>query len=161
MSKKKQQRKCPLQKSDEDLRNEGIVLIQNAIKARSMAEPLIDSYFCNRSTSSDVNWACYLMQQSIELILKGLIKYYGEYFREGHFVRFNAKTLEEMSADIIELREISESLSELQSGTSVLLFKWESISRYNDLRVNRPDIEKIDQMLDDLIAFVRRHKYIA
>ena len=156
---KQQQRKRTLQKSEEDLRNEGIVLIQNAIKAQSMAEPLVDSYFCNQSTSSDVNWACYLMQQSIELTLKGLIKYYGEYFREGHFVRFNAKTLEEMSADITELREISDILSELQSGTSVLLFKWESISRYNDLRVTRQNIEKIDQMLDDLMAFIRRHNY--
>ena len=64
-----------------------------------------------------------------------------------------------MSADITELREISDILSELQSGTSVLLFKWESISRYNDLRVTRQNIEKIDQMLDDLMAFIRRHNY--
>lgn len=149
----------PIHKSNEDIRNEGITLINNAIKARTMSEPLIDSYFCGTADISDANWACYMMQQAIELTLKGLIKYYYEDFREGHFIRYNAKMLEDMSSNIKELREISDILSTLQSGLSVMLFKWESISRYKNLYVNKPQIEQIDSLLNDLMAFIHRHEY--
>ena len=146
-------------KSDADLRHEGIILVQNAIKARSMAEPLIDKYLCNQAAVSDTNWACYLMQQSIELALKGLIKYYYKDFREGHFVRHNANILIDMFGEVKELREISDILDELKTKTSVMLFKWESISRYKDIRVTKDDIEKIDQLTENLVAFLHRHQY--
>ncbi|MBQ8218156.1 MAG: HEPN domain-containing protein [Bacilli bacterium] len=156
----KSHKKKPVHKSNEDIRNEGIALIKNALKARKMCGPLLDSYFGESADTSDVNWACYLMQQSIELALKGLIKYYYEDFREGHFVRFNAKKLEELSAANAELREISDILSDLQTGVAVTLIKWESISRYKDIIASKSQIEKVDELSENLMLFLRRHDYI-
>jgi len=153
-------KKKPPHKSNEDLRNEGIALIRNSLKARSICEPLLDSYFGEMDDISDVNWACYLMSQSIELALKGLIKYYYEDFREGHFVRFNAKKVEELSEEYVELREIADILADLQSSLAVTLVKWESISRYKDIFVNKQQIERVDTLLDDLAAFLRRHDFV-
>ena len=148
-------------KSDEDIRNEGIVLINNALRARSLSEPLLDSYFCGTADVSSINWACYMMQQSIELILKGLIKYYYEDFREGHLVKYNAQFLMELSGAYDELREIYDILLDLSSSLSVMLYKWESFSRYKELYVNKPQIERVNNILDELIPFIRRHNYVA
>lgn len=149
----------PPNRSDEDLRIEGRILIQNAIKARNLTEPLLDSIYSNRAEVADTNWACYLISQAIELAIKGLIKYYYESFREGHFVANNAKFLESLSEKNPELREISGTLSDLQTGYSVMLCRWAALGRYKELYVNRPDIEKADEMLDDIIKFLRRHHY--
>lgn len=156
----KMHKKKPFHKGNEDIRNEGIALIKNALKARKMSRPLLDAYFSNIGDTSDLNWACYLMQQSIELSLKGLIKYYYEEFREGHLVRFNAKKLEELSAYNSELREISDILSELQTKLAVTLIKWESISRYKDIIVDKSQVEKVDELNEDLMLFLKRHEYI-
>ncbi len=149
----------PPKRSDEDLRNEGRMLIQNAIKARNITEPLLDSIYCNKAEAADTNWACYMLAQAIELALKGLIKYYYENFREGHFVANNAKLLESLSEKNPELREISGTLSDLQTGYSVMLCRWSALGRYKELYVTKPDIEKADEMLDDIVKFLRRHHY--
>ena len=147
------------QKSNEDIRNEGIVLMKNSIKVHMMCEPLLMSYFDGSSEPSDVNWACYGLQQTIELALKGLIKYYYEDFKEGHFVSDNAEILEEMSSSIAELREISEVLTELRGKYSVTIMKWESISRYKNIYVAKYQIEHVASLSEELLAFVRRHEY--
>lgn len=145
--------------SDEDLRTEGRILIQNACKARNITEPLLDSIYSNRADVADINWACYMISQSIEIALKGLIKYHYELFREGHFVAHNAKLLESLSEKIPELREISGTLSDLQTGYSVMLCRWAALGRYKELYVTKEDIQKADEMLDDIIKFLRRHHY--
>lgn len=149
----------PKHKNDEDLRNEGIVLIQNAIKARNLSESLLDSIYDNRATVADINWACYMISQSIELSIKGLIKYYYESFREGHFVANNAKILESLSEKYSELREISNTLVELQGRYAVMLSRWSALGRYKALYVNKKEIEKADDLLDDIIKFLHRHHY--
>lgn len=150
---------APPRKSDEDLRREGVMLIKNAIKARTMSEPLLDSIYSNTAKPEDLNWACYMMSQSIELALKGLIKYYYESFREGHFVANNAKIIGSLSDKTPELREISGTISDLQTGYSVMLCKWSALGRYKELYVTKKDIQKADDMLDDIIKFLRRHHY--
>lgn len=146
-------------KSDEDLRREGVMLIKNAIKARTMSEPLLDSIYSNTAKPEDFNWACYMMSQAIELALKGLIKYYYESFREGHFVANNAKIIASLSDKNPELREISGTISDLQTGYSVMLCRWSALGRYKELYVTKQDIQKADDMLDDIIKFLRRHHY--
>ena len=146
-------------KSDDDLREEGIMLIKNSLKAREMSEPLLDKIYSDIAEPADYNWACYMISQSVELALKGMVKYHYESFREGHFVTHNAKLLENMSDKIPELREISESLSLLQTEYAVKLCKWSKLGRYKKLYVKRPIIEKIDTILDDIIKFIRRHHY--
>lgn len=147
------------QKSNEDIRNEGIVLMKNSIKVHTLCEPLLMSYFRGSSESSDVNWACYFLQQTIELSLKGIIKYYYEDFISGHLVSPNAEILEELSATIIELREISDLLIELRGKYSVTIMRWESISRYKNLYVEKYKVEHVASLADELLAFVRRHEY--
>jgi len=102
-----------------------------------------------------------MMSQVIELALKGLIKYYYESFREGHFVANNAKIIESLSDKNPELREISGTISDLQTGYSVMLCRWSALGRYKELYVTKQDIQKADDMLDDIIKFLRRHHYEA
>ena len=83
--------------SDREIREEGITLIKNAIKAQHLAEPLIMSYLDNKRNVSDKNWGCYMVQQSIELSIKGIIKYYYSDFIEGHFLKDNAEILDDLS----------------------------------------------------------------
>lgn len=146
-------------KCDEDLRNDGITLIRNALKARMISEPLLDSFRSGTAEKSDINWACYMMAQSTELFIKGLVSYYFEYYKEGHFVGNNAKTLESLSDVYVELREISDVISKLQTGIAIALCRWSAIGRYKDLHVTKSDIELADFILDDLSAFVRRHHF--
>lgn len=146
-------------RTDEDLYHDGITLIKNAIKARQMAEPLLDSYKSHTADNSDVNWACYMMAQSIELFIKGLLGYYGEYFREGHFVGKNSELLENLSEVYSELRELQNTFDMLskEGRISVILFRWSNISRYKDIRTNPNEIALAENVLEDLHAFVRRH----
>lgn len=146
-------------RTDEDLYHDGITLIRNAIKARQMAEPLLDSYKSHTAETADVNWVCYMMAQSIELFIKGLLGYYGEYFREGHFVGKNSEILENLSGVYSELRELQNTFDTLsnEGRLSVILFRWSNISRYKDIRTNPNEIALAENVLEDLHAFVRRN----
>ena len=152
------ERRPPHRKTDADMRNSGIVLINNALKARSMAEPLLDLVLSDTGTIADRNWSCYMLQQSIELSVKGLIAYYYSEYREGHFLRFNADILVELCNVYDELREIEDRITELQGGVSVMLVKWEAISRYNELKVKKRDIEYAVELADDIMSFIKRHR---
>ena len=109
--------------SDREIREEGITLIKNAIKAQHLAEPLIMSYLDNKRNVSDKNWGCYMVQQSIELSIKGIIKYYYSDFIEGHFLKDNAEILDDLSNVHHELRELNESLDILRGQFSATLYK--------------------------------------
>ena len=143
---------------DEELRMGGIVLIQNALKARFMIEPLINSFENKTETAADKNWSCYMIQQSIELALKGITRYYYTPFAEGHFVPLNVRLLLELTEKHSELNEITDSLLELQGPVvPTILAKWQALSRYKKIYATNENIMHTLDILDDILAFIRRH----
>ena len=144
--------------SDREIREEGITLIKNAIKAQHLAEPLIMSYLDNKRNVSDKNWGCYMVQQSIELSIKGIIKYYYSDFIEGHFLKDNAEILDDLSNVHHELRELNESLDILRGQFSATLYKWESTGRYKELYVNDDKIRIGLDVSKDIFRFIRKHE---
>lgn len=147
-------------RTDADLRQEGIVLLKNSIKAKSIAVDTVEAFINNRNSTADKNWGCYMLQQSVELALKGLIKYYCEDFREGHAVLYNAKLLIDMAGAHSELREIDDVLSQFDERLSSVLYKWQSLARYKDLWVRINDVELVDTLTDSICQFIRRHDYL-
>lgn len=148
-----------LSKNAEELRLGGISLIKNAIKARQMCEPLLDLYYSGSADSSDVNWICYLTHQSIELGLKGLVSYYLEEYQHGHFLMLNIKTIEDLSLDHPELRELSDLLIDLRGSITVSMNIWQAVCRYRDVVVSKRQIQYAESISNELIEFFRRHKY--
>lgn len=148
-------------KTDLDLQQEGRVLIMNGLKAHSIAVENIEAYLVDPEKITEKNWGCYMLQQSIELILKGLIKYYCEDFREGHLVKYNANFLLELSAKYSELRELSDILNQLVSTRiSAEMFKWQSIARYKEIWTKNSYIEQADEISEVLTQYIHRHDYL-
>lgn len=149
-------------RADVDLQQEGRVLIKHGIKAQSIAIEFIDAYTADKTQIADKDWGCYMLQQSIELLLKGLIKYYGEDYRSGHLVKYNAQLLLTMSEHYPELREIQDTLSTL--ATTLIaseMQKWQSIARYKELCVKFNAIKQADEISETLVQYIRRYDYLS
>lgn len=148
-------------KSNDELREEGLLLIRNGLKAYEIGEPLLTDYNTKeektKADSANKNWGCYMTQQSIELLIKGLIKYYGWNFRDGHFISGNAKILSELSERNSILRQLDDTLYTLQSKFSYVLYKWATIGRYVDLYVYAKNIETALNLNKDLYDFIHRN----
>lgn len=148
-------------KSNIELREEGLVLIRHGLKAREIGEPLLTEYNNKKEKTkadcSDKNWGCYMTQQSIELIIKGLIKYYGWNYRDGHFISGNAKILSELAERNSILRQLDEPLYTLQSKFSYVLYKWATIGRYVDLYVYPRNIETALEINKELYDFIYKN----
>lgn len=147
-------------RTDAEMRQEGAVLLKNALKAYSISVDSIDHYLADEKQIADKNWGCYMLQQTVELLFKGLIKYYCEDFREGHFVLYNVQMLQNMAAKQKELREISDILNQFDKRLSKVIYKWQSLARYKNLWAKTSDIELVSDLSNSLCQFIRRHDYL-
>ena len=66
--------------------------IKNGMKALENAHRFIDD-FKKDSDDANLNWGCFMLQQSIELMLKGLCETYGEESAFGHMFSDNIEIL--------------------------------------------------------------------
>lgn len=147
-------------KTDVDLKQEGITLLRNSIKARSIAVGIVEAFLNDCGNSADKNWGCYMLQQSVELALKGLIKFYGEDFREGHYIIYNVQLLSDMASTHTELRELDSVLSQLDDRISKVIYRWQSLARYKDIWAKNSDIELVNDITNSICQFIRRHEYL-
>lgn len=139
---------------DKELREEGNILLNNARKAWCIAEPLINSYLTDESKIEDINWGSYLLQQSIELSIKGLIKYYYSDFYSGHKVKDNIEILRDLSNAYPALDRLSNVFDSLDSPFSCTLYRWESKGRYKNVYIHKNQITRAIDIINDLLSYI-------
>lgn len=158
---REEMRRLPNKKGDRDVRTHARQLIKNGLHIRTKADEDIQTFLADSTKTEEKNWGCFFLQQSLELTIKGLIKYYYEYYQEFHFLKGNAEILLELSEKHSELREIYDDLQALtEDAFSAEINRWEAISRYSELYVFYKNIKTANKISERICEFVRRHNYL-
>ena len=138
---------------DKSMVEEGIMLSNKGIRLGTHAfEELEDGY-----TDEDaLGLGCYLLSQSIELILKGLCILFGEQPQTNHVIKYPARTLKYLSnRRVPELVRIQESLEEISSNDfSYVIQTWNAHGRYDFLIATRDYIDRAEIVFSDLKRFI-------
>ena len=130
---------------------------RRGIESRS----LLDAYYVDKDKSmserdtSLIKDGLFNMQQSIELIMKGIIKYYGEEYVIGHTTAQNADIIDNLSYEHQELRELNDIypfLKDLRFSNEMDAI--EKRCRYLPYRVIPSIVRDGQQVRDRLIRYV-------
>lgn len=95
------------------------------------------------------------LQNGIEMLLKGLIEYYGEAYKEEHYTNVNGEILDNLSRQHPELHNLHDAFGILQDDEfSFTMYKCSKFPRYQTYKTNK-NFRSLSYMLTDLlIAYV-------
>ena len=94
------------------------------------------------------------MQNGLEMLLKGIVEYYGESYAEEHYTVRNGELLEDLTREIPELRELHDAFGILQDDDfSFMMYKCSKFPRYQTFKTNRNFRNLMYKLSDLLIKF--------
>ena len=95
------------------------------------------------------------LQNGIEMLLKGLIEYYGEAYKEEHYTNVNGEILDNLSRQHPELHNLHDAFGILQDDEfSFTMYKCSKFPRYQSHRSNRNFRSLAYKLMDSLIRYV-------
>lgn len=97
------------------------------------------------------------IQNGIEMMLKGLIEFYGESYIEEHYTDRNSNILEELIRFHPELKELNNIFGILSNDDfSFTFYKCSKFPRYNTFKTNKQFRELAYEVIDVLIRYIDR-----
>lgn len=97
------------------------------------------------------------IQNGIEMMLKGLIEFYGESYIEEHYTDRNSNILEELIRFHPELKELNNIFGILSDDDfSFTFYKCSKFPRYNTFKTNKQFRELAYEVIDVLIRYIDR-----
>lgn len=85
--------------------------IRNGLRALDSANNFIKNYEKDHYNAS-LNYACFMLQSSMEFFIKGIIEFYGEKPVFSRLISYNCDILQNLYNKIPELKEIDNTLNE-------------------------------------------------
>lgn len=143
--------------SDHGMIEEGVMLINKGIKLGIHANEELDD---PSNTQDGIGVGCYLLTQAIELLMKGLINCFGELPQANHVISNCARQLLMIGEHrVSELNQISASLYDISDKSfTYIIYTWQTAGRYNFLETEKSDIEKAQNVYNDLVRFSRNYQ---
>jgi HEPN domain-containing protein len=142
---------------DKNMIEEGVMLINKGIKLGFHAcEELND----DNNTQDGIGIGCYMLDQAIELLIKGLVHCFGETTPENHVIKPIARQLIAIYEHRVpELSSILASLEDLSNNHfTYVLHTWQSNGRYYFLDAEKSYVEKAQNVYNDLVRFSRNYQ---
>jgi hypothetical protein len=91
------------------------------------------------------------LQNGLEMLLKGLIEYYGESYIENHYTDRNGEILENLNRQVPEIHELHNAFGILQDDDfSFMMYKCSKFPRYQTFKTNR-NFRNLAYTLADLL----------
>ena len=132
--------------------------IKNGLKALSSANNFIHDYIKSHD-DSDLNWGCFMLQQSMELMLKGIVECYGEESAFGHLISDNSEILQNLYNKVPELKEIDNTLNECNNKAYIFI-SWKTKTRYSVFNATDKNINIAFKICNELKDYIYKHKLV-
>ena len=130
--------------------------IKIGIKALEKSHMFIED-FKKDGDDSNLNWGCFMLQQAMELMLKGLCETYGEECAFGHMLSDNVEVLKGLYDKAPDLKELDDVL-DIANQKSYIYISWETKSRYSRFNATEKNIEDAFMIADRLKDYIDIHK---
>ena len=98
------------------------------------------------------------LQNGVEMLLKGLIEYYGESYIEEHYTNRNSDILEDLTREYPELIELNEVFGILSDDNfSFTMYKCSKFPRYSTFRTNKQFRNLAYRVVELLVLYANNH----
>ncbi len=125
---------------------------RKAIQGKSTLSSFFDTGCTDQSLSRE---GLLDLQNGLEMLLKGLIEYYGESYKEEHYTNVNGQILEGLARQYPDLCALYEAFEILQDDKfSFTMYKCSKYPRYQSHRSNRNFRSLAYKLMDSLIRYV-------
>ena len=113
----------------------------------------LDSFFTGGCKDQSLSREGLLdLQNGIEMMLKGLIEYYGESYKEEHYTNVNGQILEDLTRQNPDLHDLHDAFGILQDDDfSFMMYKCSKYPRYQSYKSSR-DFRSLAYKLVDLLV---------
>lgn len=139
--------------SDKSMIEEGVMLINKGLHLGIHAQEELDDP--NR-TDDATGIGCYMLAQSIELLIKGMCFIFGCTPPDHHIIKHSARLLLNIyNRQIKELYMIQEGLIDISDNSYAYTIQtWQKLGRYDFLQADQDDIDKAEVIYNDLKRFI-------
>ena len=125
---------------------------RKAICGKSTLESFFDGGCADQSLSRE---GLLDLQNGLEMLLKGLIEYYGESYKEEHYTDVNGQILEDLARQYPDLYNLHEAFGILQDDDfSFTMYKCSKYPRYQSHKSSRNFRSLAYKLMDLLIRYV-------
>lgn len=147
--------------TNNEIVEEAIDTIKIGKRKSLMGKATLDSFFSGGSTDQSLCREGLIdLQNGIEMLIKGLIEYYGESYIEEHYTDRNSDVLEGLIREFPEVSELHDIFGILSDDDfSFTFYKCSKFPRYSTFRTNRRFRDLAYRVTDILIRYVNRHVF--
>lgn len=142
---------------DASMIEEGCMLINKGLKLGVHALEELDD---PNADDNSLGIGCYMLAQSIELLIKGLCYTFNETPPPHHIIKHSAKLLLNVyESKVPEMYCIDTGLNEIcENKFAYIIQTWQKDGRYEFLQANREYIEKAELIYADLKRFIYNYQ---
>lgn len=132
--------------------------IRNGLRALDSANNFIKNYEKDHYNTS-LNYACFMLQSSMEFFIKGIIEFYEEKPVFSHLICYNSDILQNLCNKVPELKEIDNTLNECNKNANIFA-NWNIKYGDNDFKETKENIDIAFKICNELKDYIYKHKLV-